>query len=225
MTGGSVYCEDQLFATLDTTVGSLAVNGENPILLTDTVGFVRDLPPNLIDAFSATLDETKEANLLLHVIDGSDEERFSRIKEVNQVLRTIGASDIPVIEVYNKIDKSTNPEARCEYGDSGQAKKVWISAKNQLGLKLLTDCIANQVNEKKIVRNIKVSVRGGKLRATLWEWGAVTSECIDDEGSWLLQIVLSEARWNIFRRNAGFSSFVSELKKRSIRSNIEYNLA
>ena len=224
MTGGSVYCEDQLFATLDTTVGSLAVNGENPILLTDTVGFVRDLPPNLIDAFSATLDETKEANLLLHVIDGSDEERFSRIKEVNQVLRTIGASDIPVIEVYNKIDKSTNPEARCEYGDSGQVKKVWISAKNQLGLKLLTDCIANQVNEKKIVRNIKVSVRGGKLRATLWEWGAVTSECIDDEGSWLLQIVLSEARWNIFRRNAGFSSFVSELKKRSIRSNIEYNL-
>ena len=224
MTGGSVYCEDQLFATLDTTVGSLAVNGENPILLTDTVGFVRDLPPNLIDAFSATLDETKEANLLLHVIDGSDEERFSRIKEVNQVLRTIGASDIPIIEVYNKIDKSTNSEARCEYGDSGQAKKVWISAKNQLGLKLLTDCIANQVNEKKIVRNIKVSVRGGKLRATLWEWGAVTSECIDDEGSWLLQIVLSEARWNIFRRNAGFSSFVSELKKRSIRSNIEYNL-
>lgn len=224
MTGGNVYCEDQLFATLDTTVGSLAVNGENPILLTDTVGFVRDLPPNLIDAFSATLDETKEANLLLHVIDGSDEDRFSRIKEVNQVLRTIGASDIPIIEVYNKIDKSTNPEARCEYGDSGQVKKVWISAKNQLGLKLLTDCIANQVNEKKIVRDIKVSVRGGKLRATLWEWGAVTSECIDDEGSWLLQIVLSEARWNIFRRNSGFSSFVSELKKRSIRSNIEYNL-
>ncbi len=66
------------------------------------------LPPNLIDAFSATLDETKEANLLLHVIDGSDEERFSRIEEVNQVLRTIGASDIPVIEVYNKIDKSAN---------------------------------------------------------------------------------------------------------------------
>ena len=102
-------------------------------------------------------------------------------------------------------------------------KKVWISAKNQLGLKLLTDCIANQVNEKKIVRNIKVSVGGGKLRATLWEWGAVTSERINDEGSWVLQIVLSEARWNIFRRNSGYASFVSELEKRSIRSNIEYN--
>ncbi len=223
MTGGNVYCEDQLFATLDTTVGSLVVNGENPILLTDTVGFVRDLPPNLIDAFSATLDETKEANLLLHVIDGSDEERFSRIEEVNQVLRTIGASDIPVIEVYNKIDKSANSEARCEYGDSGQVKKVWISAKEQLGLKLLTGCIADQVNEKKIVRNIKVSVGGGKLRATLWEWGAVTSERINDEGSWVLQIVLSEARWNIFKRNSGYSSFVYELEKRSIRSNIEYN--
>ena len=84
------------------------------------------------------------------------------------------------------------------------------------------DCIANQVNEKKMVRNIKVSAGGGKLRAILWEWGAVSSECVNDEGSWVLQIVLSEARWNIFRRNSGFSSSVSEYEHRSIGDDIEY---
>ncbi len=216
LTNSNVYCEDQLFATLDTTVGSLVVRGENPILLTDTVGFVRNLPPRLIDAFSATLDETQEANLLLHVIDGSDDERSARIKEVNQVLKTIGALEIPTIEVYNKIDKSSNPEPRYEYCESGRVKKVWVSAKSRIGLDLLLDCIAREVNEKKTQRSLRVTAGGGRLRAMLYEWGAVSSERATNEGGWSLQIVLSDARWNIFRGTAGYSNFVFENKSNEL---------
>ena len=210
LTDSNVFCEDQLFATLDTTIGSLVVKGENPILLTDTVGFVRNLPPNLVDAFSATLDETKEADLLLHVIDVSDEERVSRIEDVNKVLEMIGASEIPTIEVYNKIDKSMDSESRYEYCNSGRVKKVWISAKNQLGLDLLQESIAQEVNEKKIQRTVRVTSSGGKLRAMLYEWGAVSNETVNNEGGWSLQVVLSEARWNIFRDVEGYANFVFE---------------
>ena len=114
LTRAEVYAADQLFATLDTTLRTIEVPGEHPVVLSDTVGFIRRLPPELIAAFQATLDETRDAQLLLHVIDAGADERDLRVSEVQAVLARIGAAAIPVIEVYNKIDSLDAHEARIE---------------------------------------------------------------------------------------------------------------
>jgi GTPase len=210
LTGNSVYCANQLFATLDTTIGSLVINGENPILLSDTVGFVRSLPHNLVEAFAATLDETREAKLLLHVIDASDPDRIQRIEQVKEVLESIGASGVHVIEVYNKIDKIADCEPRVDYKNDVGVHRVWISSEAEIGLDLLLDAISTRVNDEKVKERLRIKWGGGgKLRAMLYEWGAVTNEVLGLEGEWILEIVLSRARWQIFCSNEGYPEFVS----------------
>ena len=210
LTGNSVYCADQLFATLDTTIGSLVINGENPILLSDTVGFVKSLPHNLVEAFAATLDETREAKLLLHIIDASDPARTERIDQVNEVLQSIGASEVPVIEVYNKIDKVSDCVPHVDYKSDLKVQRVWISAEREIGLDLLLDAISEQVNDEKVAERVTIKWEsGGKLRAMLYEWGAVTNETLGAEGEWVLEIVLSKTRWQIFTSNEDYSDCVS----------------
>ena len=210
LTGNSVYCADQLFATLDTTIGSLVINGENPILLSDTVGFVKSLPHNLVEAFAATLDETREAKLLLHIIDASDPARTERIEQVNEVLQSIGASEVPVIEVYNKIDKVSDGVPHVDYKSDLKVQRVWISAEREIGLDLLLDAISEQVNDEKVAERVTIKWEsGGKLRAMLYEWGAVTNETLGSEGEWVLEIVLSKTRWQIFTSNEDYSDCVS----------------
>jgi GTP-binding protein HflX len=210
LTGNSVYCADQLFATLDTTIGSLVINGENPILLSDTVGFVKSLPHNLVEAFAATLDETREAKLLLHIIDASDPARTERIEQVNEVLQSIGASEVPVIEVYNKIDKVSDGVPHVDYKSDLKVQRVWISAEREIGLDLLLDAISEQVNDEKVAERVTIKWEsGGKLRAMLYEWGAVTNETLGAEGEWVLEIVLSKTRWQIFTSNEDYSDSVS----------------
>ena len=210
LTGNSVYCADQLFATLDTTIGSLVINGENPILLSDTVGFVKSLPHNLVEAFAATLDETREAKLLLHIIDASDPARTERIEQVNDVLQSIGASEVPVIEVYNKIDKVSDCVPHVDYKSDLKVQRVWISAEREIGLDLLLDAISEQVNDEKVAERVTIKWEsGGKLRAMLYEWGAVTNETLGSEGEWVLEIVLSKTRWQIFTSNEDYSDSVS----------------
>jgi GTP-binding protein HflX len=210
LTGNSVYCADQLFATLDTTIGSLVINGENPILLSDTVGFVKSLPHNLVEAFAATLDETREAKLLLHIIDASDPARTERIEQVNDVLQSIGASEVPVIEVYNKIDKVSDCVPHVDYKSDLKVQRVWISAEREIGLDLLLDAISEQVNDEKVAERVTIKWEsGGKLRAMLYEWGAVTNETLGSEGEWVLEIVLSKTRWQIFTSNEDYSDCVS----------------
>jgi GTP-binding protein HflX len=210
LTGNSVYCADQLFATLDTTIGSLVINGENPILLSDTVGFVKSLPHNLVEAFAATLDETREAKLLLHIIDASDPARTERIEQVNEVLQSIGASEVPVIEVYNKIDKVSDCVPHVDYKSDLKVQRVWISAEREIGLDLLLDAISEQVNDEKVAERVTIKWEsGGKLRAMLYEWGAVTNETLSVEGEWVLEIVLSKTRWQIFTSNEDYSDCVS----------------
>ena len=210
LTGNSVYCADQLFATLDTTIGSLVINGENPILLSDTVGFVKSLPHNLVEAFAATLDETREAKLLLHIIDASDPARTERIEQVNEVLQSIGASEVPVIEVYNKIDKVSDCVPHVDYKSDLKVQRVWISAEREIGLDLLLDAISEQVNDEKVAERVTIKWEsGGKLRAMLYEWGAVTNETLGAEGEWVLEIVLSKTRWQIFTSNEDYSDCVS----------------
>src|SRR5690606_29343637 len=127
-----VYVADQLFATLDPTVRRLRLPGGTPVVIADTVGFIRDLPHELVAAFQSTLTEAREANLLLHVIDASDPRRGEHIAEVERVLGQIGATDIPAVRVFNKIDR-LEEAPRIDRGEDGSVQAVWISAARAQG--------------------------------------------------------------------------------------------
>ena len=140
LTKAGAYAADQLFATLDTTSRRLYVGGAN-VVLSDTVGFIRDLPHALVAAFQATLEETAQADLLLHVVDSASEDRDAQIAAVNQVLAEIGAADVPQILVWNKIDL-TLAAAAVERGDCDKIRRVFLSARTGEGLDLLRDALA-----------------------------------------------------------------------------------
>jgi len=136
LTKAGVYAKDELFATLDTTTRAIYLNGKN-FVLTDTVGFISHLPHEFIRAFEATLDETREANLLVHVVDCSNPNHAEQIAVVNQVLKNIGADAIPQLLVYNKIDK--NPDFVAPDG------AVAISAVKKIGIDELKDAIYQRI--------------------------------------------------------------------------------
>lgn len=144
LTKAGAYAADQLFATLDTTSRRLYVGGEGAgasVVLSDTVGFIRDLPHALVAAFQATLEETAQADLLLHVVDSASEDRDAQIGAVNQVLAEIGAAEVPQILVWNKIDL-TRAAAAVERGDCGTIRRIFLSARTGEGLDLLRDALA-----------------------------------------------------------------------------------
>lgn len=141
MTRAGAYAADQLFATLDTTTRRLWIEGAGQITLSDTVGFIRDLPPTLIAAFRATLEEATQADLLLHVVDAASPQRDEQIAEVNKVLLDIGAADIPCIMVYNKTDL-VGLESRVELDEHGTICRVFLSAQKRSGLSGLRDAIS-----------------------------------------------------------------------------------
>jgi GTP-binding protein HflX len=142
LTGARVYAADQLFATLDPTLRRVELPGDAPVILADTVGFIRDLPHDLVAAFRATLEETRLASLLLHVMDAGDPRHQERREQVNQVLHEIGAQAVPQIEVYNKIDLLENSAPRLERNRDGSIKRVWVSAASGAGLDLLRLALA-----------------------------------------------------------------------------------
>src|SRR5688572_20880341 len=129
LTGADAYAADQLFATLDPTVRRLDLPDARYALLADTVGFVRDLPYELVAAFRSTLQEAREAAVLLHVIDAADANRAERVAQVNEVLQEVGAGDLPQIEVYNKADL-LGEAPRVELDETGRVRRVWLSAAN-----------------------------------------------------------------------------------------------
>ena len=142
LTKAGAYAADQLFATLDTTSRRLYVEGEQ-VVLSDTVGFIRDLPHALVAAFEATLEETAHADLLLHVVDSASADRDAQIEAVNEVLAEIGAADVPQILVWNKIDL-THAVAAVERGDCDNIRRVFLSARTGEGLGLLRSVLAER---------------------------------------------------------------------------------
>lgn len=195
LTGSDNYTADQLFATLDTTLRRFNVTGEHPVLLSDTVGFIRDLPPELIAAFQATLEETKDAALLLHVVDCGAEDRGEHIEQVENVLERIGAREAPIIEVFNKIDLLDDVEPHVERGNDGLITRVWISANTGAGLHLLLESIAEHLNESKVHKRITLPPQAGRLRAKLYSLGAVIDDTPLPTGGWSIEITLGLARW------------------------------
>ncbi len=191
LTGAKIYVADQLFATLDPTMRKLELPGSAAVILTDTVGFIRDLPHHLVAAFQATLEETKEADLLLHVIDIADPQWREAVYAVEQVLQEIGIGDVKIIQVFNKIDLREGWEAKLDCQEDNC--KVWVSAATGLGLDLLGEAISTQLHGIIIEEDIELTVNDSKLRANLYELGAVLSETFTDTGGWRLHIRLNHA--------------------------------
>ncbi len=199
LTDDDVYVQDQLFATLDPTLRRLQVSKDVAIILADTVGFIRHLPHDLVDAFRSTLQETSEAQLLLHIIDSADENRQSNIKEVDSVLAQIEADEVPCIQVMNKVDLTgTQPRIDCD--DEGKVKRVWLSAESGEGLDLLRQALVDCFREVTYEGELKLSPQQARLRARLFEAGVVQHEKIDDEGISLLKICISQRDLNAFNK-------------------------
>ena len=191
LTGADVYAEDQLFATLDPTVRRLEGLPCGPVVLADTVGFVRDLPHGLVAAFRSTLGEAREADLLLHVVDASDPERDDRIRAVDEVLAEIGAGEIPQLLVLNKIDAIPGGMQPRHDAPHHGPRRVWISAREGLGLDLLGGVISGCFAHGRVRGELRLGLDQGRLHARLHALGAVREESVDEAG-WRLEIDLAE---------------------------------
>ncbi len=175
LTGGSVYAADQLFATLDPTVRRLDGFSFGSITLADTVGFVRDLPHDLVAAFKSTLTEAREADVLLHIIDGADPQMPERIAQVDAVLAEIGAGEVPQIQVVNKID-ALGIEPRLDTLEGRVCARVYLSAKTGAGLPELRLAIEQVFADEWIEKTLLLGFEHGALRSRLMQLGVITAE-------------------------------------------------
>jgi GTP-binding protein HflX len=156
-----------LFATLDPTVRKITLPGNTQVVVADTVGFIRELPHDLVAAFQSTLTEAREATLLLHVVDVSDPRRDEHIDEVNRVLAEIGAQDLPQVLVFNKIDRIETPP-RIERDESGKVSHVWVSAAKGQGLDQLREAVTELLSRVAHRATLKLAVYAGEVRARLY---------------------------------------------------------
>ncbi|HIZ50216.1 MAG TPA: GTPase HflX [Candidatus Pseudomonas excrementavium] len=204
LTESAVYAADQLFATLDPTLRRIELEDVGPVILADTVGFIRHLPHKLVEAFRATLEESSQADLLLHVIDSADDERTSNIEQVNLVLDEIGASALPMLEIYNKIDLLENFEPQIQRDGNGVAVRVWLSARDGRGLELLGQAIAERLGEDVIQQSIVLEHAEARLRAQFYAVGAVTAERIAADGRQELDLRLQRSDFNRLLKREGW---------------------
>lgn len=194
LTGADVFVADQLFATLDPTLRRMELRNVGPVIIADTVGFIRDLPHDLIEAFQATLEETEQADLLLHVIDVTDEEKHTHMSQVDHVLEQIGAASIPRISVFNKVDKAGRLPS-CERDASEQIQRVYLSATTGVGIEYLCEAIQSFFSRDFVEKMIVLTPEQSKLRSALYEHHAVIWEKVDEEGCFHLSIRLPRSQY------------------------------
>ncbi len=186
LTASTVYVADQLFATLDPTVRRIDGLTSGPAVLADTVGFVRELPHDLVAAFRATLAEARDADLLLHVIDASDPERDRLIEVVDAVLDEIGAGAVPQLRVFNKIDLAGRGPA-LERDGSGRVERVWVSAARAAGLDGLRQALAERLGGSRVRGELRLPAAAGRLHARLRALGVLSAERFEEDG-WHLDV-------------------------------------
>ncbi|WP_076417785.1 ribosome rescue GTPase HflX [Colwellia sp. UCD-KL20] len=210
ITNADVYAADQLFATLDPTLRKIDVEDVGRVILADTVGFIRHLPHDLVDAFKATLTETREAELLLHVIDIADERRSENIDQVQHVLDEIEAGDVPQLLVCNKIDKLDDVEPRIDRDETGLPIRVWLSAHAGVGIELLFQALAERLGKEIVTQKLIIPPHEGKLRGTLYALNCILDESYDELGNCLLDIKLPSREWNklLKQDNAAIERFI-----------------
>jgi GTP-binding protein HflX len=204
LTGAQSYAANQLFATLDPTVRRLKLPNCPEIVLADTVGFIRELPHELVAAFRSTLLEAREADLHLHVIDAADPERTDRIAQVNEVLAGIGAGEVPQLEVYNKVDL-LGESPRIERDEQGAAKRVWVSAQTGAGLDALREALAERFGVRIARTRLHLSAQQGRIRAELFRREAVRRESGAEDGGWDVDVELPEAELESLCRREGIA--------------------
>ncbi|MFB9036422.1 ribosome rescue GTPase HflX [Xanthomonas arboricola] len=192
LTGAEAYVADQLFATLDPTVRRIALPGGSAILA-DTVGFVRDLPHQLVAAFRSTLSEARDADLLLHIVDAADPLREERIQQVDEVLHAVGAGDLPQLLVFNKIDKIEGAQVRHDaqdgFPDQARRERVWVSARDGRGLQELQHALGQRLDLRHVTGQLRLPPSAGRLRSKLHQLEVVRGEESDEDG-WLLDVDL-----------------------------------
>jgi len=203
LTESGVYAADQLFATLDPTLRRLVLPDTGTIILADTVGFIRNLPHDLVAAFRSTLEETRQADLLLHVIDASNENYPQQIEQVNAVLKEIGADNVPQIEVFNKVDLLTDHPARLDHNEDGQVRRAWCSAQTGEGMELLQTALDQRFSADQLHEWIRVPAANGRLRARLFDLGKVLKEQVEENGDLLLEVELARRDFEALQKTEG----------------------
>jgi GTP-binding protein HflX len=191
LTTSRVYVADQLFATLDPTMRRVELAGNTRVILADTVGFISNLPHDLIEAFKSTLEEVEQSELLIHVVDDNNPDALEQTNQVNEVLLELGAERIPQILIFNKIDLSGHPP-RVEYSENGRLTRVWLSAETGEGIDYLMDALARHFRLSRKTIILDILPRFGGLRAKIYEYLEVISEMAMAEGVCRLTISLDD---------------------------------
>ncbi|MES2211907.1 MAG: ribosome rescue GTPase HflX [Pseudomonadota bacterium] len=196
LTGAEVFVADQLFATLDPTIRTITLKGIGKLALIDTVGFIRHLPHTLVNAFKATLEETRLADLLLHVVDYSSSDYAETCTHVQDVLTEIGADQVPQLMVYNKIDALSETPPEVVRDEAGHVKAVYISALKGSGLDALHNAIANFLQKEWVVGSVTLGPEFGEVHAALHQARAVEQEhVLEENGAWAMQIRAPMRTW------------------------------
>ncbi|GAB4353710.1 MAG: GTPase HflX [Gammaproteobacteria bacterium] len=203
LTGADAYAANQLFATLDPTLRRIELPGHSAVVLADTVGFIRDLPHDLVAAFRSTLEETVQAALLLQVIDAHDEERHVQIAEVDGVLQELGAGSVPQIQIFNKIDLIPGREPRIDRDEEGRAVRVWVSARTGAGIDLLLKAIAERLGENQVRRVLRLPPSASRLRSRLFDLATVVDEAVDEQGTWRIEVKIGRGNFEYLCRREG----------------------
>jgi len=205
ITDAGVYAADQLFATLDPTLRKTEVVDVGSCILADTVGFIRHLPHDLVAAFKATLQETRDATLLLHIIDCADPCYHDNIIAVQTVLDEIGAGEVPQLMIMNKIDAVEGIEPHIDFDDLGKPEKVWLSAHTGAGVELLFESLTTLLSGQIRSLQLVIPANEGKLRAVFHQLDCIEDESYAENGDCILDIRLNAIDWQRLIKQQGAS--------------------
>ncbi len=217
LTDASVMVADQLFATLDPTLRRVRLPEGTDIVLADTVGFIRDLPHELVAAFRSTLDETRQSRLLLHVIDSSDPAHKERSEDVVRVLREIGADHVPRLQVYNKTDILGIP-SRVDRAETGMPARVWLSSRTGLGVEALLGSIAEFLRIALLKCTVEIAAADARTRARLYDMRAVVAERAVESGGWELDLKMDRRDFDDLNRQAHLRVLPDSMEESVTRS-------
>ncbi|MGB3726863.1 MAG: ribosome rescue GTPase HflX [Glaciecola sp.] len=196
ITQAGVYAADQLFATLDPTLRKIELSEVGPAILADTVGFIRHLPHDLVAAFKATLQETQEATLLLHVVDYADDQYLENMDQVNEVLQEIEADEVDQLIICNKIDRLDGVEPRIDRNDEGMPIRVWVSAQEGKGIDLLKIALTECLRREMVHHTLSVPASDGKVRGLLYELNCINEQSYAENGNWVVDVTLLASDWH-----------------------------
>jgi len=222
LTGAGAYVADKLFATLDPTLRRIELPDARYALLADTVGFVRDLPHELVAAFRSTLQEARESTLLLHVIDAADPQRSERIAQVNAVLAEVGAGDIAQIEVFNKADLVAEQPHTEPAEETGLVRRVWLSAQTGAGADLLIAAVGAFLGPQIVHRQIVLGLNNGRARAKFYAAGAVLGESLNNEGISELTVSMPRLAFERLCRTEGLTTLLAEETARDLAGAVSF---